>query len=135
PTVPGLSTWALGISDPILSLSTDDQAVFCFLSSDRLAVAGRDGVVRVWSGPGKEDQILFGHVGRITGLNISPGGRNLVSGGATGEVKFWALRSGQELRGIRRHSPAVTVIEFAASGKVLVTAGDGQIAVWDARAE
>jgi WD40 repeat protein len=135
PTVPGLSMWALGIADPVLSIPTDDQAVFCFLPGERFATAGRDGVVRVWSSPGKEDQMLFGHVGRVTGLNISPDGRTLVSGGATGEVKFWDLRTGQELLSIRRHSTAVTVIEFAAGGKVLVTAGDGQIAVWDARGE
>jgi WD40 repeat protein len=34
---------------------------------------------------------------------------------------------------IRRHSTAVTAIEFSADGRVLVTAGDGQVAVWDAR--
>ena len=51
------------------------------------------------------------------------------------EVKFWDVRTGQELLGLRRHSTPVTVIEFAANGKVLVTGGEGQLAVWDARSE
>ena len=77
---------------------------------------------------------LFGHVGRVTGLGGSPDGRTLVSGGATGEVKFWDLadRAGTASASAR-HSTPVTVVEFAASGKFLVTAGDGQFAVWDAR--
>ncbi|MBY0457193.1 MAG: hypothetical protein K2V38_07640, partial [Gemmataceae bacterium] len=100
---------------------------------DRVAVAGRDGVVRVWTTGGREELTLFGHVGRVTGLGVSPDGRTLVSGGATGEVRFWDVRTGQELCVWRRHAVPVTVIEFAAGGKFLVTGGDGQIATWDAR--
>ena len=48
-------------------------------------------------------------------------------------AEFWDLRTGQELFGLRRHATPVTVIEFAAGGKLLVTAGEGQLAVWDAR--
>jgi WD40 repeat protein len=36
---------------------------------------------------------------------------------------------------MRRHTSAVTHIEFAANGKLLVTAGDGHLALWDARGE
>jgi eukaryotic-like serine/threonine-protein kinase len=112
----------------------DDIAVIRFLpAGDRFATSGRGGVVRVWSLTGREELALYGHVGRVTGLGISPDGRTLVSGGATGEVKFWDARSGQELLSLRRHSTAVTAIEFSANGKLLVTAGEGQLAVWDAR--
>jgi WD40 repeat protein len=63
---------------------------------------------------------------------VSPDGRTLASGGATGEVKLWDLRTGQELLGLRRHSGPVGVVEFAPNGQSLVTAGI-QVAVWEIR--
>jgi WD40 repeat protein len=136
PTATGVGVWAVGMPEPLSTLVTDDQAVFCFLpSGERIATAGRDGAVRIWGYAGREDAILFGHIGRVTGLGVSPDGRTLVSGGALGEVKFWDPRTGSELFGVRRHSVPVTVIEFASGGKLLVTGGAGQFAVWDARAE
>ena len=133
PTATGIGVWSVGKAEAVASLVTDDQAVFCLLSNERIVTAGRDGVVRVWTFAGHEDLALFGHVGRVTGLGVSPDGRTLVSGGISGEVKFWDLRTGRELLSMRRHSTPVTRIVFAANGKLLVTGGDGQVAVWDAR--
>jgi WD40 repeat protein len=133
PTPDGVGVWLVETGEQVAKLEADDQAAFAFLPQERLATAGRDGVVRVRTFTGREELALLGHVGRVTGLGASPDGRTLVSGGATGEVKFWDLRTGTELLGLRRHSTPITVVEFAASGKLLVTAGDGQVAVWDAR--
>ena len=134
PTATGIGVWTVGMIDRVTNIETDEVATFCFLpNSDRIVTAGRDGAVRVWSQAGKEDLTLFGHVGRITARSASPDGRTLVSGGATGEVKFWDLRTGQELLGLRRHSVPVTVIAFSGDGKLLITAGADQYAVWDAR--
>ena len=136
PSKTGVSVWAVGMAEPLGNIEVDEPSAFCLLPAvDRIATAGRDGVVRVWTFAGKEELALFGHVGRVTGLGCSPDGRTLVSGGATGDVKMWDMRTGQELLGLRRHSTPVTLIEFSPSGKVLVTAGDGQYAVWDARSE
>jgi WD40 repeat protein len=135
PTPTGIGVWAVSGGQLMAQVDVDDQLVFRFLSNDRLVTAGRDGVVRVWTLNGREELSLFGHVGRVTGLGVSPDGRTLVSGSATGEVKFWDVRTGQELLGLRRHSTPVTVIEFAPGGRVLVTGGEGQLAVWDARQE
>jgi len=130
----GIGVWTVGAPEPIAKLETDDQTVSCFVPrSSRIVTGGRDGVVRVWDFTGREEATLFGHVGRVTGLGISPDGRTVVSGGATGEVKFWDLRTGVELLSLRRHSTSVRVIEFASEGNLLVTGGDGELAVWDAR--
>jgi WD40 repeat protein len=128
-----VAVWNSSNAEQMLRVATSEHAVFRILPGDRLATAGRDGVVRVWNLAGHEDLTLYGHVGRVTGLGVLPDGRTLVSGGATGEVKFWDLRTGVELFSLRRHSTAVTVIEFAGNARVLVTGGDGQFAVWDAR--
>jgi len=135
PTPNGVGLWVVGTTDPSAVLSADDQTVFRYITAERIATAGRDGVVRVWSATGLEESTLFGHVGRVSGLGVSPDRRTLISGGATGEVKFWDVRTGQELLALRRHATAVTLIEFAADGKVLVTGDEGQCAVWDARPE
>ncbi|MBP3954140.1 protein kinase [Gemmata sp. G18] len=133
-TATGVGVWAVGTPTLFATLYVDDRAVFQFLpGSDRIAAAGRDGGIVVWSVGGREEMRLFGHVGRVTGLGVSPDGRTLVSGCATGEVVFWDLKTGQDLFAFQRHSTPVTVIEFATDGKFMVTGGDGQIAVWDAR--
>jgi WD40 repeat protein len=136
PAVGGMiGVWAVDDPAARIAIAADDQTVFRFIGTgDRLATAGRGGVVRVWSiGTGREEFTLHGHVGRVTGLGVSPDGRTLVSGGATGEVKFWEWRTGQEVLSLRRHTGPVTEIEFAANGKLLVTAGDGQVAEWEVR--
>jgi WD40 repeat protein len=133
PIPTGVSVWNSTKSEQVFHVTTEDSAVFRFLPGDRLATAGRDGIVKVWNFTGHEDLTLFGHVGRVTGLGVSSDGRTLVSGAATGEVKMWDLRTGAELFNIRRHSTPVTVIEFASGSRLLVTGGDGQLAVWDAR--
>jgi WD40 repeat protein len=134
PVAKGVGVWAVGFDERVSLIEADDGAPFRFVTgADRLAVAARDGAVRVWTFNGGDPVALHGHVGRVTGIGSSPDGRTLVTGTGTGAVHFWDLRTGQELMTLRRHSRAVTVIEFAANGKVLVTAGDGQLAVWDSR--
>jgi WD40 repeat protein len=132
PAAAGLGIWAVENSATTMAVVADESAIFRFIpGGDRIATAGRTGVVRVWLvASGREESALFGHVGRVTCLGASPDGRTVVSGGANGEVKFWDIRTGQEVFGMRRHSVPVTTIEFATNGKLLVTGGDGQVAEW-----
>jgi WD40 repeat protein len=78
-------------------------------------------------------QTLHGHIGRVTGIGLSPDGRTLVTGDSTGETKFWDMRTSFEVFSVRRHSSAITTIEFSTNGRLLVTGGHGQLAIWDAR--
>ena len=83
-----------------------------------------------------EERALFGHVGRITALAVSPDQRTLMSGGAAGEVKLWDLRTGQEIVSLNRHGGAVLAAEFSAEGRNLITVGAGtggrgDLAFWD----
>ena len=134
----GLRIFAVGETASISTLAVEDSAAFRFLpGGERIATAGAGNVARVWSvATGREELTLYGHIGRVTGLGVSPDGRILVTGSVTGEVKLWDLRTGWEVLSLRRHSAAVNVLEFSANGKSLVTggtaaAGRGQIAVWE----
>ena len=124
------------VDDPAsrVKVTGDAQVVFRFVPTGTRLVSGdRDGIVRVWSvDDGSEVVALLGHVGRITGVGVSPDGRTIVSGGAIGDVKFWDLRTSRELMSFHRHSEPVTFIEFAQNGKLLVTGGGSQIALWEA---
>jgi WD40 repeat protein len=132
PTATGVAVWDVATKAAVGTVPAEDPAVFCLVAG-KVATTGPGGSVKVFAAAGKEEFALYGHVGRVTGLGASPDGRTLVSGGATGEVKFWDLRTGTELLGARRHSVAVTVVEFAAGGGLVLTAGEGQFAVWDGR--
>jgi WD40 repeat protein len=100
-----------------ITVTSDDQVIFRFVpAGDRLISADRSGAVHVWLVvDGREESTFFGHVGRVTGLGVSPDGRTIVSGDATGETRFWDVRTGQELINLRRHTIPVTLIEFAHS--------------------
>jgi WD40 repeat protein len=74
---------------------------------------------------GNEELSLLGHVGSVLSVAGTADGRTLASGGSSGEVKFWDLRTGQELAGLRRHGGPVQFLEFANSGSLLLTAGAG----------
>ena len=82
---------------------------------------------------------MLGHVGRVTGLAVSPDGQTLASGSGTGDVKLWDLRTGQELIELRRHNGPVIVAEFAPNGRLMLTggmtAGGGELTFWEADRE
>jgi WD40 repeat protein len=128
----GISICSVDDPKSLVTVPADEQAVFRFAPDGTRLVGGdRGGVVRVWSTDGREEEALYGHVGRIAGIGISPDGRTIVSGGATGEVKFWDLRTGLELMSFNRHTGPVTIVEFAKDGKLLVTGSRGQIGFWE----
>lgn len=133
----GVRVWLVTDPNPVSTLALDDATVVRFLpGGERVAAAGRGNAVHVWSfGSGAEEFTLYGHVGRVTGIGVSPDGRTLVTGSAGGELRFWDLRTGQELMAFRRHGGAVTHVEFSANGRLLVTGGvaargAGELAQW-----
>jgi len=103
----------------------------------RLAIAGRGSSIKICELEGRVRSTLIGHTGELTGVAVTPDGRILVSGSSTGEVKFWSLRTGQELFGMNRHTGPVTLLAFSADGRRLITGGSsrqgrGEYAIWNA---
>ncbi|HLU68130.1 MAG TPA: protein kinase, partial [Kofleriaceae bacterium] len=99
-------------------------------TGELLTSAGADGTVRVWSvgdqGAGAV-QVLGGHGARFPAV-MSADGTTLVTASGT-TVRRWSIGSiGSALRG---HRGTVTAVEFAPSGRVLVSAAtDWTIRLW-----
>lgn len=129
------------VSDPAvrqrLSIPADGLWQLRFLGNDRIITTGPGSAIKIWNMSSTlEERAMFGHVGRITSLAVSPDQRTLMSGGAAGEVKLWDLRTGQEVVSLNRHGGAVLAAEFSAEGRNLITAGAGtggrgDLAFWD----
>jgi len=101
--------------------------------ADRLASAGEDGVVRLWT-PTKSTPTaeLRGHSGPVIALAWSPDGRTLVTGGRDGMMLLWDLASGRPKAKLAGHRGTVSAIEFSPDGSYLASGGTaGEIHLWN----
>lgn len=81
------------LTHPAPEAGAEDVA---FLPDRSLAVASRDGAIRVWSAGGVIERTLHGHFGRVSAIAASADGKTLVSAGADGTVRVWDVTSGRE---------------------------------------
>ena len=100
----------------------------------RLASAGYDGVVRVWT-LGRTPRVMAqtprGH-GPIYAVAFSRKG-TLASAGTDGTVRLWNARSGAPLGApLRGHLGAVVNVAFSPDGRTVASSGsDGTVRLWD----
>jgi WD40 repeat protein len=102
-----------------------------------LAVAGRDGKIRLRSLPGLAlAGVLEGHTREVTSLAFAPSGGVLVSGSEDDTVRFWdPARQVEQHRLEQVHSQGVNAVAFSPDGKLLATGGGMglDVRLWDAR--
>jgi WD40 repeat protein len=113
-----------GLSPRILSLA--------YARDGKLAVAGSDGVIRIWD----EDLAGEAHTFRgdpqmVDAVAFSPDGQLLVSAGGSGRVSLWNSSGGLETLSLT--APAsLQAVAFGPKGKRLAAAGkQGVVALWD----
>jgi hypothetical protein len=102
-------------------------------NAERLAAAGDDGAVAVWSlaQPAAPEHVLDKHEGAVRTLAFSARGPFIASGGADSRVRLWNIGKGELVRTYRGHEAAVAATAFNPSGTVLASADkDGQIRLW-----
>ncbi|WWD15778.1 hypothetical protein CI109_100201 [Kwoniella shandongensis] len=113
----------------------------------RVAVAGEDGVIRVWKvspegvhGVGPEpDQVLKGKgIDRFTQIHFHPTAKDLLVGVTNDHgkpsIRFWDLITGEEARRVEVPSTGVFNAAFNPEGdRVAVATKDGKVLVFDPR--
>jgi WD40 repeat protein len=101
--------------------------------SDRLALAGRDGRVELWTSlADDEPRILEGHTTHVTGLAFNSDGSRLVSAGDDRALKLWDTHSGQEALSLDIGDLTPIGVVFRPDGRQLAVAcGQRQVKICD----
>ncbi|MGZ8578042.1 MAG: nSTAND1 domain-containing NTPase [Actinomycetota bacterium] len=103
-------------------------------ASGELAIAGRDGIVRLWDieeGRPLGDPFAADD-NTIWGLAWSPDGRILATASDDEVVDLWDMSSRSLIGSLTPHPSGAVAVVFLDDGRTLVsTSGDGTVRVWD----
>jgi cytochrome c len=118
-------------AEQVLRFHTDAVNAVAFLKDGRMATAGADAKVAIWT-PGRQqpDQVFEGHTAPIVSIAVSVDGARLASASWDHTVRIWSLtdRTQQVLEG---HSQNVNGIAFTPDGRSLVSVGyDSELRIW-----
>jgi WD40 repeat protein len=94
----------------------------------RIATAGEDGTVRIWSLGGGDTVVLEGHEGSVEAVAFTPDGA-VVSGGLDGTVRLW---SGGQAELLVDHDERVADLAVSPDGRTIASASwDRSLGLWD----
>jgi WD40 repeat protein len=98
----------------------------------RLASAGADRLVRVWSLPSHKRLFsLAGHAGKVLSVDFSADGAQLASAGEDKSVRVWSPLTGKALATLPGHSASVRAVRFTKRPFLLASGSDdGTIRLW-----
>ena len=112
---------------------------------ERKLVAGTDNTIRLWDlATGDEVRRFDGHTNWVNSVAISPDGSRILSGGgghieedgqwtagSDASIRFWDLRSGEEIRRFSIQDAPVRSVAFSPDGGFALSGGDdGVVRLW-----
>ncbi|WP_349253733.1 c-type cytochrome [Bradyrhizobium sp. CB82] len=117
--------WSLATesAEQVLRLHADAVNAVVFLGETRMATAGADGRIAIWTaGRQQPDRVFEGHTGPIVALAVSPDASTLASASWDRTVRLWSLSDGTS-RVLEGHSQNVNGVAFMPDGQSLVSVG------------
>jgi WD40 repeat protein len=107
-----------------------------FLPDGRLASAGgiplTTGEVKIWDLATGQVLDLHGHTDLVFGLDSSPDGQRLATGGWDRTVKLWDTSTGQEVFTLTGHTSGVIRVAYSPDGRRIASGSiDWTVKVWD----
>lgn len=118
-------------AEQVLRFHADAVNAVAFLKDGRMATAGADAKVAIWT-PGRQqpDRVFEGHAAPIVSLAVSPDGRRLASASWDRTVRIWSLGDGAQ-QVLEGHAQNVNGVAFTPDGRSLVSAGyDRELRIW-----
>lgn len=106
-----------------LKLSTDGGKV----------IYSSNNSIRAWDIAKKTHTVEFvGHTDTVTGIDVTPDGRFLISCSWDKTIRIWELNSGIEIKTLHKHVNRVSSVAISEDGTTLVSGSwDGEIEIWD----
>lgn len=99
------------------------------LDPGRIASAGRDRAIRLWSDDGRACGELRGHAQSVLGLAVAAPGL-LASVSRDRDLRLWDLATQQCVHQIRAHAAAALCVTALPDGHLATGGADGVIALW-----
>jgi WD40 repeat protein len=113
-----------GFHEPVLSMRFSSN-------SQKLATAGADGKVRIWSVPEwKLLETLSGHKGPVRWAEFSPDGQWVVSGGEDHTVRIWSAEDGKLVQTLSESRDPVDTVTFSPDGNYVAATTDHNVLIW-----
>ncbi|MGA3170425.1 MAG: c-type cytochrome domain-containing protein [Chthoniobacteraceae bacterium] len=109
---------------------TDWVTALCFTPDGKeLISADRAGGMSVWDCQGHELQSVSADEEAITGIACR--GNYVATSSEDGNVKFWDIVEGKQLRNWHAHDGGVRSIDFTADGHIVTSGRDRLVRLWD----
>ncbi len=123
-----------GRDNVITDRNTTWTSAFAFSNDGKTIAIGTGVSIRLWNlTTNTELSTLKGHKGTIESLTFSSDGKTLASGSRDGTVRFWNVKTGNQLSTvINGHTEHVKTVAFSPDDKILACAGTNKyVQKWD----
>lgn len=118
-------------AEQVLRFHCDAVNAVAFLKDGRMATAGADARIGIWTPGGPQpDQVFEGHRAPIVSLAVSPDGAKLATASWDHTVRVWSLVDGRQ-QVLEGHAQNVNGVVFTPDGRSLVSVGyDHELRIW-----